>query len=101
MAKFQPRTSESIQITGVDELIKKLGKVEGPKVLMEPMEWSVSEVEDRISTYPPTIPGSLYRRGQDPRSEDLGGRFSNRVYKSMRGVTGKVTNNARSVASTT
>ena len=99
MPTFQPRSNQAIQIEGIDELIKKLGKVEGPKVLVEPMEWSVATVEDSISTYPPEIPGSSYRRGQDPRSEDLGGRFTGvgfvkKIRESVNGVVGSVGNNA-------
>ena len=94
MPTFQPRSNQAIQIEGIDELIKKLGKVDGPKVLVEPMEWSVRAVEDTIKPYPPAWPESTYRRGQDPRSEDLGGRWTSKVQQSMSGVVGKIGNNA-------
>ena len=92
--RIMPSANQSIQIEGIDKLIEKLGKVEGPKVLVEPMEWSVRAVEDTIKPYPPTRPGQTYRRGQDPRSEDLGGRWTSKVKTSGRGVIGKIGNNA-------
>ena len=45
----------TITITGVDKVLQKLGKIEGPKVLLMPMEASVIELETFMKWYPPEI----------------------------------------------
>jgi hypothetical protein len=52
----------SIEIKGVDKLVKKLGAVEGTKVVKPPMQRSVLRLESRMKKYPPTPPRSSYRR---------------------------------------
>ena len=54
--------AEAIEIKGVDELIKKLGKVEGRKVLRQPMDDSMALVKASAMQYPQPIPNSTYVR---------------------------------------
>ena len=83
----------AITITGVDELIAKLGKAQGNAVLKDPMQRAVYRIEDGMKVYPPQPAGSTYRRGQDPRSEDLGGKWTTKVTATANGLTGKIGNN--------
>lgn len=78
----------SIEIKGVDKLIKKLGKVEGVKVLEAPMKRSVLRLQRDMADYPPQRPGSSY-----VRTGTLGRRWTTRIRKSSNGVTGIVGNN--------
>jgi hypothetical protein len=78
----------TIRIEGVDELIRKLGKVEGPAVLRKPMEEAVSLVQREMKVYPVARPESKYRR-----TKTLGRRWTRKVTQSPNGVTGIVGNN--------
>jgi len=82
----------AITITGVDELIAKLGKVQGNAVLRDPMERAVDRLQLGMKRYPPKPVGSKYRRGQDPLSEDLGSNWVTKVTSTANGLTGKIGN---------
>ena len=84
----------SIEITGVDELITKLGKVSAMRTLRPAMDKAMFRIQRDMKRYPPKPAGSTYRRGQDPRSEDLGNRWTTRVQQSATGLVGTVGNNA-------
>ena len=83
----------AIEIKGVEELQKKLGTAGTTKTLRRPMERSVKRLQADMQKYPPQPAGVTYRRGQDPRSEDLGASWTSKVTRSARGLTGKVGNN--------
>lgn len=94
-----------IQINGLDALLAKLGTVERVgDVLQPPMQRAVFRVQARIAKYPPAIPGSRYVRGRgwadrDGKvrrftSENLGKRWTTKVYRQSGGVVGKIGNNA-------
>jgi hypothetical protein len=93
----------TIRIEGVDELIRKLGKVEGVRVLRAPMEESVSLIQNEMMIEPPAIPGSLYRRGfgmansrgivRRKTSEQLSKHWTRKVKASPNGVMGIVGTN--------
>lgn len=103
----------SIEIRGVDELIRKLGSVEGVKVLEDPMRRSVDRLKRDIANYdavPKMRPGewaaktSLKQKraywfkvkqlGKHPgRTGVLGKRWTTRINRSKTGLTGKIGNN--------
>lgn len=103
----------SIEIRGVDELIRKLGSVEGVKVLEDPMRRSVNRLQRDIANYdavPKMRPGewaaktSLKQKraywfkvkqlGKHPGSTGtLGKRWTTRITRSQGGLTGKIGNN--------
>lgn len=85
----------SIEIKGVDELIRKLGKVEGVKVLEKPMQRSVYRLQRDMADYPPQRPGSKYIRGYGmaggpATSERLGQSWTVKVSRRANGLEGKV-----------
>ena len=51
--------SVSIQIKGIDELIRKLGKAEGMKHLRQPMQRAVYRLQARMAQYPCLLYTSL------------------------------------------
>ena len=88
----------SITITGVDELIKKLGAVQGTDILRRPMNEAVETIKTEMATYPRERSGSRYDRGYGmiggPRtSERLGQKWTSRVTPSSGGLVGKIGNN--------
>jgi len=83
----------SIEIKGVTELIAKLGKVAAMATFRPPMERSMRRIQAEMKVYPPTRAGQTYRRGQDPRSEDLGGSWTVKVTQTRSGLTGIVGTN--------
>jgi len=104
----------TITITGVDKVLQKLGKIEGPKVLLMPMEASVIELESFLKWYPPALAamqGTAFnpvrfttksgrnvsfmagRAGGYKRTGKLGQRWGNKVKLTSDGVEGTVTNN--------
>lgn len=105
----------SIVISGVDELIRKLGKVDGVQVLEAPMRRSVNRLQRDIANYdavPKMQPGEwaaktslkqkraywakVKRLGKHPgRTGTLGKRWKTRITKSAGGLTGKIGNNTK------
>lgn len=78
----------SIEIRGIDELLAKLGKVQGNAVLRRPMQRAVYRIQTAMAKYPAQRPGSRY-----VRTGTLGRRWTTRVTEGARGLTGKVGNN--------
>ena len=78
----------SIEIKGVDELIRKLGKVEGNKILERPMKRSVYRLQRDMADYPPQRPASSYIR-----TGTLGRRWTVKVSRHSNGLEGRVGNN--------
>ena len=78
----------TIKIEGVDKLIKKLGTVEGVKVLEKPMRRSVMRLQSDMAKYPAQRAGSAY-----VRTGTLGRRWTVKVNRSQSGLLGKVGNN--------
>ena len=89
-----PAGDYTIRIEGVDRLLAKLGKLGAVTILKPPMQRAVYRIMGDVKQYPPEPAGTKYRRGQDPRSEDLGGRWTGRVTPDAAAVLGKVGNNA-------
>ena len=95
--------SVTIQIKGIDELIRKLGRAEGVKHLRPPMQRSVYRLQGRVAQYPAQKPGSRYVRGQGmanaqgvvlhKTSENLGKRWTSKVEQGAGSITGRVGNN--------
>jgi hypothetical protein len=52
----------TIEVEGIDKLLKKYGRVEGLKLLREPIIESLAFLVDDLATYPSPPPGSTYRR---------------------------------------
>jgi hypothetical protein len=96
-------SSVSIEISGVDRLIAKLGRVEGTRVLREPMQRAVLRLKADMQEYPEQRPGSRYVRGrgmanaagvvEHRTSQQLGKRWTSRIAGSGAELTGKVGNN--------
>ena len=85
----------SIEIRGVNELIQRLGRVEGVNVLEAPMKRSVYRLQRDMADYPPQRQGSNYIRGWGmaggPRtSERLGQSWTVRIRRSSAGIEGSV-----------
>lgn len=78
----------SIQIKGVAELIAKLGKLAAVQVLEPPMQRAVYRLQAHMQDYPPAPPRSSYIR-----TGTLGRRWTTRITKSSKGITGTVGNN--------
>ena len=79
----------SIQIKGIDELIRKLGKVEGTKHLRQPMQRAVYRLQARMAQYPAQRTNSSYRR-----TGTLGRKWTSKIEQGNGSITGKVGNNA-------
>lgn len=91
--------ADGIEIKGIEPLVKKLGVLEGIKILKPPMQRSVLRVEGRMKKYPPAPKNSRYIRGYGfkggPRtSENLGRRWTNKVDEVSGGITGRIGNTA-------
>lgn len=80
----------SIEIRGVDKLLKKLGKVQTHTVLEPPMRRAVLRLQRDMQEYPPQPANSLYRR-----TGTLGRRWTTRITRSASGLSGRVGNNTR------
>ena len=50
----------TITITGIEELMDKLGAVETIEILEDPMQRAVLRLQGRMATYPPQVTGSKY-----------------------------------------
>lgn len=79
--------SLKIEITGVGEVMRKLGSFQGTRVLVKPMEQAVELVRADIATYPLPRLESAYRR-----TGTLGRRWTKTVRIHGDGVTGTVGN---------
>lgn len=80
----------AIEIRGVDELQRKLGKAAAVDVLRPPMQSSVMLLQRDMAEYPPQKSGSSY-----VRTGTLGRRWTTRVSRTSGGMQGKVGNNTR------
>jgi hypothetical protein len=78
----------SITITGMEELIAKLGKVAAIDTLERPMDQSLLLGEAYMKDYPPAPPRSRY-----VRTGTLGRRWTTNVERKSDGLVGKVGNN--------
>lgn len=83
----------SVEIRGLDRLIRKLGKVEGTSRLEKPMRRSVLRLQRRMQEYPPVL--RAVSEGGYRRTGTYGRRWAVRVTKSGSGLQGKVGNNTR------
>ena len=77
----------TIIITGVDQLTKKLGKVEGLRILEAPMQRAVYRLQARMAQYPAQRPNSRYRR-----TGTLGRTWTKDVKRSTNELIGKIGN---------
>lgn len=92
----------SITVEGVDRVMRKLGALEGTRVLERPMQQSVRILERDMKEYPPKRAGSRYVRGRGMMnadgvvkritSEKLGSQWTARVTIDTSGVRGRVGN---------
>ena len=78
----------NIEIHGIDQLIKKLDRVQAVQVLEAPIQRAVLRLQRDMAEYPPQRTGSRYRR-----TGTLGRRWTTRVNRSGNGVEGRVGNN--------
>jgi hypothetical protein len=83
-----PVADLTITITGVDRLFAKLGRIQGTRILLPPMERAVIRLQRYMAKYPAPPPKSRYRR-----TGTLGRRWTTRVESTGDGVQGKVGNN--------
>ncbi len=93
----------TIDIKGVDALIAKLGKVQATNILRPPMQRAVLRIQRDMQEYPPQRPGSRYVRGrgmanaagivEHKTSQQLGKRWTTKVFQEGAYLTGKVGNN--------
>ena len=92
-----------IEIRGTDALIAKLGKVQATNVLRDPMQRAVLRIQRDMQEYPPQRVGSRYVRGRGMAnaagvvahrtSQQLGKRWTTKIYQEGAYLTGKVGNN--------
>jgi hypothetical protein len=79
----------SIEIQGIDALIRKLDSMEQVNdVLNPPMQRAVLRLQRDMADYPPARPGSSYRR-----TGTLGRRWLSKVERTGNGLVGTVGNN--------
>lgn len=78
----------SIEITGIPELITKLGKAAATRTLRPAMNRSVLRLQRDMAKYPIQRVGSSYIR-----TGTLGRRWTTKVMQNANGLTGKVGNN--------
>lgn len=84
----------SIEIRGVNELIQRLGRVEGVNVLEAPMKRSVYRLQRDMADYPPQRQGSNYIRGWAWRAgrarRNARPELTVRIRRSSAGIEGSV-----------
>lgn len=80
----------TIEISGVDALIAKLGKVQGTNVLRPPMQRAVLRIQRDMQEYPTQRIGSTYRR-----TGTLGRLWTIRIQQSGQYLEGKVGNRVK------
>ena len=93
-----------ITIAGTDQLIARLGRVEGANILRDPMRRAVLRLEAAMKEYPPERPGQRYVRGRGMpdadgivrrlTSEQLGKKWTTRIKQEGEYLVGSVGNNA-------
>ncbi len=94
----------TIEIRGTDAIIAKLGKAGATQILRLPMQRAVNDILREMKQYPPQRPGSRYVRGrgmanaagvvEHRTSQNLGKRWTTKVFQEGSYLTGKVGNNA-------
>lgn len=92
-----------VEIRGTDASIAKLGKAGATSVLRPPMQRAVLRIQRDMQEYPPQRPGSRYVRGrgmanaagvvEHRTSQQLGKRWTTKVFQDGAYLTGKVGNN--------
>lgn len=92
-----------VDIRGIDALIAKFGRVQSTAWLRPPMQRSVLRIQREMQEYPPQRPGSMYVRGRGMAnaagvvthrtSQQLGKRWTTKIYQDGPYLTGKVGNN--------
>ena len=84
----------TITITGVDRLFAKLGRIQGTRILREPMDRATKCIQKYMSIYPAELPNSRY-----VRTGTLGKRWvapeSIEITESSDGLIGKIGNNTK------
>lgn len=80
--------SVTIQIDGIDKIVRKLGKVEGVSKLRPAMQRAVYRLQARMAQYPAVPPNSTYKR-----TGTLGRKWTNKVEVASGIIRGKVGNN--------
>lgn len=80
----------TIEIRGIDKLLRKLGKVAAAKVLEKPMQRALLRIQRDMQEYPPQPASSRYKR-----TGTLGRRWTTRISKSGGGLQGRVGNTTR------
>lgn len=79
----------SIEITGIDQLMRKLQSMEDVNnVLRPPMQRAVFRLQRDMANYPPARPSSSY-----VRTGTYGRRWTTAINESNQGLVGKVGNN--------
>ncbi len=79
-----------IVITGIDELVQRLGRAQANDVLRRPMVASLALLHGQLAAYPAPPVGSSYRR-----TGTLGRSWTTTVTPSSDGITGEIGNNVR------
>lgn len=78
----------TIEISGVDRLIARLGRVEGTNILRDPMQRAVLRVLRDMQEYPQQRAGSAY-----VRTGTLGRKWTTKIEQEGEYLTGRVGNN--------
>lgn len=78
----------TITITGIEELFRKLDRVQAIETLVPPMQRSVYRVVNAMADYPPPPAQSRY-----VRTGTLGRRWTSKTTRQSDGVTGTIGNN--------
>jgi len=84
----------SATIEGVDELVQRFGTLQMQHILRPPMLRGILEIQAAMQEYPAPPPNSKYLRGIDAKSEQLGKRWTHRVYTEPGSIFAAVGNNA-------
>lgn len=83
-------TEIRITITGLDEAVQRVGRMQVLDALHAPMQRAVLDVQARMQQYPPQRSGSSYRR-----TMTLGRRWTSVVVREGNSLRGTVGNNTR------
>ena len=78
----------TITVSGIDRLMAKLGKLQGTRILLPPMQRSVVRIQGYMAKYPAPPLRSKYRR-----KGTLGRRWTYKIESTGDGVTGRAGNN--------
>lgn len=79
----------TIDTSDLDRVITQFGG----DILRVPMTESMVLLQSEVATYPPQPSGSTYRRGTDPRSEQLGKKWTYEIRGSGKSLEGILGNN--------